>query len=153
VAGTRAQLAITIADVVNISRTGALIRTELEQRPGAQWPMILESRHGEVQLTARVVRCELTRPAGLKAPPEYALGVVFVNPSDEAQAALDTICRTDGGRGAPQKPSRRLYVSFVRRCPACKSRAVNKETKRHYCCTECGQRFAGIRVGIVRFAR
>jgi adenosine deaminase len=138
------------AAVVNVSRTGALIRTEHEQRPGAQWPLVLAFSHTDVQITARVVRCELVRAASRKAPPEFALGLVFVNPSDQAQAVLDKVCRI---ATADSKHARRLSVSFVRRCPECKSRAVYKETKRHYCCNDCGQRFAGIRVGIVRFAR
>ena len=139
-------------DVVNVSRTGALIRTEYEQRPGAEWPLVLEFDDADLQVTARVVRCELARPARRRTPPTFALGLVFVNPSNEAQAVLDKVCRI-AGRGAARTQGRRLCVSFVRRCPECKSRAVHKETKRRYCCTDCGQRFAGIRVGLLRFAR
>lgn len=150
ITGARAQLASMVADVVNVSRSGALIRTPYEQRPGALWPLLLEFDDSDVQLVARVVRCEPARTPRWRARQEFAVGVEFIDPSDAARVVLDRICRNAGT--APARP-RRLCVSFVRRCPNCMSRAVQKETNRRYCCVGCGQRFAGIRVGIVRFAR
>jgi hypothetical protein len=149
IAGARARLADTIADVVNVSRTGALVRTALLQRPGAQWPLLLELSTTPVQLTARVVRCvaAVTRRGARR---QYMLGLQFVDPSAAATAELDRICKS--GRPTKANP-RRIYISFARRCPLCKSRAVSKDAKRHYSCTDCGHVFTGIRIGIVRFAK
>lgn len=58
IAGARAQFASIAADVVNVSGTGALIRTAHPQPPGAQWPLLLDVSNTPLQLTARVVRCE-----------------------------------------------------------------------------------------------
>lgn len=150
VAGARAQLASLAADVVNISRTGALVRTAQPQRPGEEWPLVLELRHTAVTLTARVVRCTPAPVPQRGARRRYTLGLAFVDPPKAAQAVIDAVCRT-----APSKEAdaRRLHISFARRCPQCRSRAVQKEAKRHYSCDDCGHRFAGFRIGVVRFAR
>ena len=150
VAGARAQLASTLADVVNVSLTGALIRTSSQQRLGAEWPLILELSDRPIRLTARIVRCELEEMPRRDRRRQYALGVAFVNLSSEAQAVLDQVCSRTRQATAPL---RRLYVSLVRRCPKCRSRSVLKETKRFYHCTECRHEFTGIRIGVLRFAR
>jgi hypothetical protein len=150
VAGARARLADTFADVVNLSRTGALIRMPLHQRPGAQWPLILELSNTPVELIARVVRCETASLTRQGARRQYMLGLAFVDPTPAVSAVLDRICKT---QNATEGKRRRIYISFVRRCPHCKSRAVSKDSKRTYCCSDCGDVFTGIRIGVVRFAR
>lgn len=150
IAGARARLADTLADEVNVSRTGALVRTPVNQRLGATWPLLLELSNTPVQLTARVVRCEAAAVARRGARRQYMLGLEFVDPPPPATAVLDWACRS--GSAKEGKP-RRIYISFVRRCPRCKSRAVSKDAKRHYCCSDCGHVFTGIRIGIVRFAK
>jgi DNA-directed RNA polymerase subunit RPC12/RpoP len=150
VAGARAQLASTLADVVNVSLTGALIRTSSQQRLGAEWPLILELSDRPIRLTARIVRCELAEMPRRDRRRQYALGVAFVNLSSEAQAVLEQVCSRTRQAMAPL---RRLYVSLVRRCPKCRSRSVLKDTKRSYRCTECRHEFTGIRIGVLRFAR
>ena len=149
VVGARAQIATTVADVVNLSRTGALVRTTHHQRPGAEWPLVLELRKAAVTLKARVVRCDAAAVPRHGARRQYMLGLAFIEPSKEAQTVIDDVCKAANATA----PKRRLYMSFVRRCPACKSRAVQKELKRHYACSDCGLLFTGVRVGIVRFAR
>jgi DNA-directed RNA polymerase subunit RPC12/RpoP len=139
-----------VGEVLNVSRSGALIRTPYEQQPGVEWPLAIEFNDAEVQVMARVVRCEPARALIPLARQEFAVAVVFVEPSGQAEALLDKIC-SEAGRLHPR--ARRLCVSFVRRCPDCSSRAVFKETRYRYRCTGCGQHFSGIRVGIVRFAR
>lgn len=138
------------ADVVNVSRTGALVRTTHQQRPGAEWPLTLELRQTAVTLTARVVRCEPGPVPRRGARRRYTVGLAFVDPPKEVQAVIDEVCRT---APATEADPRRLHVSFARRCPLCRSRAVQKEAKRHYACDDCGHRFAGFRIGVVRFAR
>ena len=44
--GARVQLAITIADVVDVSRTGVRIRASYEWRAGSEWPLVLEITGG-----------------------------------------------------------------------------------------------------------
>lgn len=150
-AGARAQLASTLADVVNVSLTGALIHTSTEQRLGAEWPLILEVSDRPVELTARIVRCELAETPRRDRRRQFALGVAFVNLPAEAQVVLERVCSRAGKVSAP--PGRRLYVSLVRRCPTCKSRSVHKQAKRRYHCSECRHDFTGIHIGPLRFAR
>jgi hypothetical protein len=138
------------ADVVNVSRTGALVRTAHQQRPGVQWPLILELRQTAVTLSARVVRCEAVPVPRRGARRWYTLGLAFVDPTTEVQALIDEVCRT---AQATEAHPRRFYISFARRCPQCRSRAVQKETKRRYSCNDCGLLFTGFRIGGVRFAR
>lgn len=148
--GARAQFADVVADVLNVSSTGALVRTKHQQPPGTQGALLLELGDRPVELTARVVRCEpvagpLTSSTGL-----YTLALSFVKPPDTALERLDRVCKT--GR-RPEVDRRHLQVSLVRRCPKCKSRDVAKEGRRSYSCGQCGQVFTGFRVGILRFAR
>ena len=58
ISGARAQFANIVAGVVNLSRTGVLVRAEQRQAPGTEWPLILDVDGTPLQLTARVVRCE-----------------------------------------------------------------------------------------------
>ena len=59
--GARVQLANTIADLVNVSRTGVLIRVSYELRANSEWPLVLElPATAPVRVTGRVARCEST---------------------------------------------------------------------------------------------
>ena len=148
VTGAYAEVARTFAEVVNVSRTGVLIRGPQRHAPGDEWPLLLELGRTPLLLLARVVRCEpVVAPRGRRLA--YALGLAFVDPSDEAIAALDRICRTAAS------PRRKMWfsISLVRRCPQCRSRAVAKEGRSQYLCTACLYRFRGFRIGIIRFAR
>lgn len=52
-------LANTVTDVVDVSRTGVLVRVSYELRPGSEWPLALEVPAATpVRVTGRVVRCE-----------------------------------------------------------------------------------------------
>jgi hypothetical protein len=79
----------------------------------------------------------------------YALGLAFVDPPVEALTVLDRVCRA----ATAARRSVWLSISFVRRCPQCRSRAVAKEAHRQYLCTACLNRFRGFRIGFIRFAR
>jgi len=147
VSGAYAELARTLAEVVNVSRTGVLVRGPARHAPGDEWPVLLELGPTPLLVLARVVRCEaVTAQRGRRV---YALGLEFVNPSAEALAVLDRVCQGASG------PRRRMWfsISLVRRCPQCRSRAVAKEGNRQYLCTACLYRFRGFRIGIIRFAR
>ena len=133
--------------MVNLSRTGALVRTEHHQRPGVERPLILELSQTAVTLTARVVRCEAAAVPRYGARRQYTLGLAFVNPPQDVQTAMDQVIKEQAEDDPP-----RFYVSFARRCPACRSRAVQKEARRQYSCSDCGHLFSGVRIGIVRFA-
>ena len=150
IAGARAQFAGIVADVVNVSSTGALLRVAHPQPRGSQWPLLLEVSGTPVQLTARVVRCEPAAGPLSTSTGQFTLALAFVNPLAEAQARLDQVCKS--GRRTEGHASR-LHVSLVRRCPKCKSRDVAKESRRHYSCCQCGEMFTGMRVGFLRFAR
>jgi len=144
--GAFAELARTHARVVNVSRTGALVRGSHRHAPGDEWPVLLELGRTPLLVRARVVRCEPLAASGGRGA--FALGLAFVDPSAEAVALLERVCRQ-----APRPRTRWLSISLVRRCPQCRSRAVAKEANRQYLCTACLHRFRGFRAGFIRFAR
>jgi len=150
IAGARAHFADSVGDVVNVSCTGALVRTEHRHTSGEEWPFRLDVGDTPILLTARVVRCEPVAGPLSTSKGKYALALTFVNTSDETQDQLDQVCKT--GRRA-DAGYRRLRVTLSRRCPKCNSRDVAKESRRHYSCCQCGQVFSGMRVGFLRFAR
>jgi hypothetical protein len=151
IAGARATFAGNVAEVINISSTGALVRTEQQQRPGAESPFLLEADDvTPVPLTARVVRCEpVAGPLGTSRG-KYMLALTFVDTAADTMTRLEQLCKT--GRRADAAPHG-LKVSLARRCPKCHSRDVAKESKRHYSCCQCGQVFTGYRIGFLRFSR
>ena len=87
-------MASTYADLINLSRTGALIHTNRELRPGSEWPFVLDLPAQPVRCTGRVVRCEPAEvPAGngvLRTL--FALTVTFVEPSPVVREALEQMC-------------------------------------------------------------
>ena len=59
VTGAHMRFANTVADVVNVSPTGALIRLGFKPRLGGEWPLVLDlPAAGQVWLNGRVVRCQ-----------------------------------------------------------------------------------------------
>lgn len=150
ISGTRAQFAHSDAGVVNLSSTGALVHAAQKQTPGALGPFTLEMDGAPLQLTARVVRCQPVASPLSASVGKFALALTFINPSPEATAWLEDICRT----GPPvEGDDRRLRVSLTRRCPKCHSRDVAKEPPRSYSCCQCGRVFTGFRFGFLRFSR
>jgi hypothetical protein len=135
---------------MNVSSTGALIHAPQRQGVGSQGPLILDLPGAPLQLTARVVRCQPVAGPLDQSSGKYALALTFVNPSPEAIARLEEVCKT--GRRADSE-ERRLQVSLARRCPKCGSRDVAREGRRMYSCCQCGQVFSGFRIGFLRFAR
>jgi hypothetical protein len=149
ISGGRAQFANIVADVVNVSTSGALIRAPQQQPAGSQAPLLLEIEGVPLQLNARVVRCEPVAGPLITSTGKFALALTFVNPSPEAVSRLEDLCKTRRG----EFESRRLRVSLARRCPTCQSRDVAKDGPGHYSCCQCGQVFTGFRVGFLRFSR
>jgi PilZ domain len=148
VAGAYAELARTFAEVVNVSRTGALIRGPQRHTPGDEWPLLLEVSRTPLLLVAKVVRCEpVSVHRGRRVV--YALGLAFVDPPAEARAVLDRVCHGMSASRTRMWPT----MSLVRRCPQCRSRAVAREGHQQYLCTACLNRFRGFRIGFIRFAR
>lgn len=170
--GARMQFANTPADLMNVSRTGALIRLGYQPRTGGEWPLVLElPEAGPVWLTGRVVRSRRlddASPSGLSTLGSgYLLALRFVNPSTDAQAILDEACGMPPaaassvaapvvGRGIERRLRssvqrlRRLSLSLRRRCPECGSVEVAKEISHRYACEQCGLEFAGFRLGPLR---
>jgi len=148
VAGGYAELASAFADVINVSRTGVLIRTAQQYQPGDEWPLILDLAKTPIRVVARVVRCEpMAARRGMR--PVYSLAMTFVEPSADAGSLLDRVCRS-----AQPRPSRRRFsISFARRCPKCKSTDVVKEGRHRYVCNDCDHHFSGMRFGVIRLAR
>jgi len=164
VTGAHMRFANTLADVVNVSPTGALIRLGFKPRLGGEWPLVLDlPAAGQVWLNGRVVRCQ-QKPSGrtaLARSNEYLLGLAFVQPSEGAQVVLAQLC------GAPTPPLaadaaghrrsrtpvdslRRLSVSRHRQCPECRSVDVIKEARHRYACEQCGCEFSGFNLGLIR---
>ena len=101
--GARVQLAITIADVVDVSRTGVRIRASSEWRAGSEWPIVLQlPTAAPVRLTGRVARCEpadVSLPNGAMVQKQYLLAFTFVDLSTEAAAVLDQMRGTAAETG------------------------------------------------------
>lgn len=163
------RLANTTADLVNVSRTGALIRLNHELRTGGEWPLVLQLPTADpVWLHGRVVRCQRVEPGGGTAlRNQYVLGLKFVNPPAEAEAMLDGVCGTPprpAAAPADGSPARRRWLrvsllhlrppslSLRRRCPECRSVEVTKEGRYRYSCDQCALEFVGIRVGPLRLS-
>jgi PilZ domain len=96
--GVRVQFGQTVADLVDLSRTGASVRTNSTLRPGSEWPLVVELSAARVRLTGRVVRCvptDVSLPGGTALRSRYALAITFVNPSTAAQTILEEVCGTE----------------------------------------------------------
>ena len=162
VPGARIQFANTVAELMNISPSGALIRMNFELRKGGEWPLVLDlPQTGQVWLHGRVVRCRRHDGA-------FILALSFVSPTAEAQAALSALCSASAP-AAPPKEKRprplpwqlptfsfervlRAHWSPVRQCPECHSGDVSKERSHSYSCFQCGCRFTGYRLGKLRIS-
>jgi hypothetical protein len=170
VPGARIQFANTVAELINISPTGALIRMNFELRKGGEWPLVLEVPSSspfistqtprQVWLHGRVVRCTRHDAA-------YILALSFVSPNEETLAVLTELCsapvpvETNEKRprplpwGLPTFSFERLlraHWSPKRECPECHSRDVSKERRHSYSCYQCGCRFNGFRIGRLRIS-
>ena len=166
VPGASIQFANTIAELINISPTGALIQMNFELRRGGEWPLVLDlpSSRGQLWLHGRVVRCRRHDGA-------FILALSFVSPNADAQAVLNDICSA-----APAEPPKdkskdrrprplpwklpalsfervlRMHWSGDRQCPECHSGDVTKERRHSYSCFQCGCRFSGYRFGRLRIS-
>ena len=162
VPGARLQFANTVAELINLSPTGALIRMNFELRKGGEWPLVLDlPKLGQVWLQGRVVRCRRDEGA-------FSLALSFVAPSAEATDMLNDVCRTPAETGVPKEkrphplPWRlptfsierllRMRWSHDRQCPECHSGDVTKERSHGYSCFQCGCRFNGFRLGRMRIS-
>src|SRR5436309_2430087 len=157
--GARIQFANTVAELINLSPSGALIRMSFELRRGGEWPLVLELPEGsQVWLHGRVVRCRRHEGA-------FILALSFVSPTAEALAVLNELCSAP----APAREKRprplpwrlpafsferilRLHWSTTRQCPECHSGDVSKERRHSYSCFQCGCRFSGYRIGKIRIS-
>jgi len=93
--GGRVQLSRGFFDLVNLSRTGALIRTHDAMRLGAEWPVTIKLLGKTVAVTGRVVRCEATDvrlPGGASLRNHFAVAFAFVASTPEAESALLAVC-------------------------------------------------------------
>lgn len=155
ISGARVLLADTIANLINVSRTGALIRAGRELMPGSNWPLTLQLNARAVQLTGRIVRLE---PAPVSVADgalcrQFAIALAFVEPSTTARSVLAAVCggaRARAGVGVNLGVCR---VSLVRHCPRCQSRSVSKAGPHRYACDDCHHFFRGFRIGLFRVAR
>jgi hypothetical protein len=160
VPGASVQFANTVADLINLSPTGALIRMSFELRRGGEWPLALTLADGRhVWLQGRVTRCRRDQGA-------FLLALSFVSPSVEALDVLGEVCSQpapppDGPDNRPRPlPWRvpafsidrllRARCSSRRQCPECHSADVWKERRHSYSCLQCGCRFSGFRIGGLR---
>ena len=153
--GTHARLANADVEIVNLSRTGVLVKAPHPLRAGTDWPLTLDVMSDTpFEVTARVVRC---RPGSdpqdtTIGPPHHDLALAFVTKSSEADAALYAVCgsQLEVPRWRHFRPLRSL--SIARRCPRCRTTHVLKERPRRYYCAVCNTRFTGLKVGPIRFA-
>ncbi len=89
-----ARLGSTFGRLVNVSATGALVRTHEPCMPGHQCPLILNISDNPAKLTVRVVRAEPTVPteSGRVPASEYLVGVAFTECPPAAKHAVAKLC-------------------------------------------------------------
>ena len=161
--GASLLFANTMAELVNVSPTGALIRLGFKPRLGGDWPLSIDvPARGQVWLNGRVVRCErdvVRRGPAARDGDGYLLGLTFVQPSDGAQALLDQLCGASTpshGSAPPRRRAsmrlRRVALSLRRQCPECRSTTVTKQAGHHYSCDTCGSDFTGFHLGRIRIS-
>lgn len=93
--GVRVQLTNRFADLVNLSRTGMLIRANYALRAGSQWPLVFELSGTRVSLAGQVVRCEPVEavlPGGAVLRNLFAVALMFIGSSRDTQAVLEKVC-------------------------------------------------------------
>lgn len=143
-----------VADVVNVSRSGVLIRASSDLDAASEWPVILEFNSVLVRVAARVVRKEA--PARSRAGAEQSLvALTFIKPSPSVQAVLKDVCGMDrdDATSSKERPGVRWpRLSFVRCCPNCDGVSIEKRKRRHYECLECGRQFVGFKIVNLRIA-
>ena len=142
----------TVADVVNVSRSGVLIRVSCELDPASEWPAILEFNTVLVRVAARVVRKEPPNSGSVSR--QSVIALTFIGPSPPVQAVLTDVCgdRDEATRPDTHAGLRWPRLSFVRCCPNCHGASIGKKAQRHYECMECGRRFVGFRIASLRIA-
>jgi len=95
--GGRVHLSRGFADLVNLSRSGVLIRTNYAMRVGSDWPLTLRLQGQSADLLGQVVRCESTDvrlPAGAALRHQFGIAFRFTDISPEAEALLLVVCGT-----------------------------------------------------------
>jgi len=161
VPGAHIQFANTVAELINLSPSGALIRMNFELRRGGEWPLVLDlPQAGQLWLNGRVVRCRRYDGA-------YILALSFAAPTADVQAVLNDLCRHPVPEAPAEKRPRplpwrlptfsferlmRMHWAANRQCPECHSADVTKERRHSYSCFQCGCRFAGFRIWKVRIS-
>ena len=94
--GLKARLDVIDGDLLDISMSGALVRTESELPLGAEGRLLLDLGPSPISVMARVTRCDLASSASQSGPPSrtpaYVVGVRFVQPSAAAQRAIIGLC-------------------------------------------------------------
>lgn len=90
-----ARLGSTFGRLVNVSATGALVRTGAPFLAGRQCPLTLNIPDAPVTLIVRIVRVEPTAPTerrGEASHVQYLAGVMFTEFSPSAKQAIVKLC-------------------------------------------------------------
>ena len=93
--GGRVQLSRGFADLVNLSRTGALIRTNYSIQSGAEYALTLKLAGKSITVTGRVVRSQpidVGLPGGAALRHQFAVAFNFIRISAESAESLSAIC-------------------------------------------------------------
>lgn len=97
--GLRARFGTADGDLINVSVSGALIRTDHEVPLGSKGPVTLDLDGRRITLEGRVVRSVAIDSHGHASPGRsvYAVGVMFLDPAASTTKAVTELC---GGRVA-----------------------------------------------------
>ena len=163
--GTRVHVGHSVADLINVSLTGALVKAPREFAPQGDCIIVLKIKAVILRMTARVVR---STPADV--PSAFFTALAFVKLSPSTRTVLRGLCgpHVDSGTEArqahswkqnpivPRVPRRvglyRLSISWIRCCPRCRGRGILKDKAYHYVCMDCRRAFIGFRLGRFRVA-
>ena len=93
----RAKLGTLECQVANLSTTGAMLRSQVEVGVGREMLMLLQLESALATVNVRVVRCEPVETAlpgeAVRRGQDFALGIMFLDPSRELAALVHTATR------------------------------------------------------------
>jgi len=96
----RARLGTLECSLVNLSETGAMVRSRRELPVGHEAPLVIEIQPKPVSGRVRVMRCEpvdVALPGAVWRQHEQALGVLFLQPSAELRHAVRKLMKEASG--------------------------------------------------------
>jgi hypothetical protein len=98
--GVRGRIGNMECSLVNVSTTGAMVRSRVDLPAGREVSLEIETEPAPVTTKARVIRCDpvdVPMPGAVWRRPGFAAGLLFVNPSAEVRQAVRHLMKEASG--------------------------------------------------------